>query len=170
MIYPLASKMRRYLRQNKPCDISHAPPAYDFAMGETVWETLTNNVEWKKGFDDNMTARNKIFSIPWHVKYPVREKLSGRRKPVIVDIGGNQGVDLQRFADSFPDIECELILQDLRETLERIPGPLDERIKPVSYDFFTLQEVEGRSMATKAILSEADIFRSRYLLPQVRPS
>ncbi|KAA8642486.1 uncharacterized protein ATNIH1004_011431 [Aspergillus tanneri] len=147
MIYPLASRMRQYLRQNKPVN-SETTPAYDFAMGETVWQTLAKDIEWKTGFDNNMTARNKTLSVPWHVKYPVKEKLAARpvsTKPVIVDVGGNQGVDLQRFADTFPDLECRLILQDLPETLAGIPGKLDSRIKPTVYDFFTEQTVKGKS-------------------------
>lgn len=185
MIYPLASKMRQYLRQKKPCSISETLPAYDFAMGETVWETFKKDAEWKKGFDDNMTARNKMLSIPWHLKYPVKERLASRQvdgtlssaKPVMVDIGGNQGVDLQRFVDSFPDLDCELILQDLPETLKGIPGPLDPKIKPTVYDFFTEQPVKGESSkaysrspfslhdlifqhGTNTLMNEADIYGS----------
>ena len=117
-------------------------------MGETIWQTLAKDTEWKKGFDDNMTARNKTLSVPWHVKYPVGERLAARTlstRPIIVDVGGNQGVDLQRFADTFPELDCELILQDLPETIAGIPGELDSRIKPTSHDFFTEQTSKGRS-------------------------
>ncbi|KAL2215003.1 O-methyltransferase-domain-containing protein [Thermoascus aurantiacus ATCC 26904] len=174
MIYPLASKMRQYLRQKKPCSISETLPAYDFAMGETVWETFKKDAEWKKGFDDNMTARNKMLSIPWHLKYPVKERLASRQvdgtlsssaKPVMVDIGGNQGVDLQRFVDSFPDLDCELILQDLPETLKGIPGPLDPKIKPTVYDFFTEQPVKGADIYyLKSVLHDWDDIAAQKIL------
>ncbi|PCH05330.1 Hypothetical protein PENO1_023250 [Penicillium occitanis (nom. inval.)] len=75
MLFPPASKMRLYLQQKKPCNMSDSPSAYDYAMGESVWETLKHNALWKKGFDDTKNL-------------------------VIVDIGGNQGVDLIRFAVS----------------------------------------------------------------------
>lgn len=143
MIHCLGSKIREYLTENKPCDISKTSSAYEFAMGETTWETFTKNSVWKKGFDDSMTVRNKTISTPWFQKYPVKENLSSA-KPAIVDIGGNQGVDLQRFAETFPEIECELVLQDLPETLQRIPGSLDPKIKPTPYDFFTDQVVKGK--------------------------
>lgn len=142
MVYCLGSKIRQYLTENKPCDISKTPSAYEFAMGETTWETFTKNPAWKKGFDDSMTLRNKTISTPWYEKYPVKENFSSA-KPLVVDIGGNQGVDLQRFAENFPDLDCELVLQDLSETLERIPGLLDTRIKPTPYDFFTDQVIKG---------------------------
>lgn len=156
MLFPLASKMRQYLQQQKPCNISTTPPAYDYAMGETVWETLKKNTQWKKGFDDNMSYRNKFLSIPWHVKYPFEQKTvtrdtSSAGKVVIVDIGGNQGVDLDRFAKSFPYMECDLILQDLPETLSLLLKKkdrmqLDPRIRAMEYDFFTAQPVHGSSI------------------------
>ncbi|PWY95175.1 S-adenosyl-L-methionine-dependent methyltransferase, partial [Aspergillus sclerotioniger CBS 115572] len=168
LTFPLASKIRDYLHQNKPCDISQTPPAYDFAMGETVWETFTKNPGWKKGFDDSMTARNKILSIPWHVKFPVKERLAERQlstPPVIVDIGGNQGVDLERFAQSFPGLGCQLILQDLPQTLEGIPGPLDSKIKPLVYDFFTEQKVRGADIYyLKSVLHDWDDIASQKIL------
>ena len=125
-------------------------------MGETIWQTLSENSEWKTGFDDNMTARNKTLSIPWHVKYPIMEKLTAwslATKPIIVDVGGNQGVDLQRFANAFPDLECELILQDLPETIAGIPGELDSRIRPTAHDFFTQQSTKGKLWIVKCLFS-----------------
>lgn len=126
-------------------------------MGETVWETLKKDTEWKRGFDANMTLRNQTLSVPWQSKYPIHEKIpsiqtvstgatpSTEAKVVIVDIGGNQGVDIQRFANDFPVLNCELILQDLQKTLDGIPGPLDSRIKPEFYDLFTPQPIHGES-------------------------
>ncbi|KUL87630.1 hypothetical protein ZTR_05838 [Talaromyces verruculosus] len=131
------------------------PPAYDFAMGETVWETLKKNVQWKKGFDDSMTYRNNVVSVPWHVKYPFEQRIiqatsssprQAGKNMVIVDIGGNQGVDLDRLASSFPDLECDLVLQDIPETLSQLRekgARLDRRIRMMEYDFFTAQPLHG---------------------------
>ena len=153
MIFPCGNIIRQYLRQNKPCTQGQMPAAYDSALKESVWQTLQNNAEWKKGFDDNMTARNKLYSMPWHVKFPAEQKLSGASpaseasdRPIIVDVGGNQGVDLQRFAEHLPKLQCTLILQDLPETLNGIHGFLDPRIKLTAYDFFTEQPVKGKSL------------------------
>lgn len=144
MAFRLGDKIGEYLDQNRPCEIGTIPSAYEFAFGESTWVTFAKNAAWKKGFDDSMTIRNKTISTPWHKKYPVKRGLSSA-KPVVVDIGGNQGVDLQRFADDFPDIDCELVLQDLPETLKGIPaGTLGPKVKPVAYDFFTDQVVKGK--------------------------
>ncbi|RAQ61132.1 O-methyltransferase family protein, partial [Aspergillus flavus] len=140
IVFPVASRIRQYLQQNKPVDIAKTLPAYDFAMGETIWQTLAKNIEWKTGFDDNMTARNKTLS----------------------------GVDLQRFADTFPELECELILQDLPETIAGIPGQLDSRIKPTAHDFFTEQTAKGADIYyLKSILHDWDDVASRKILSNI---
>ncbi|PYI31341.1 S-adenosyl-L-methionine-dependent methyltransferase [Aspergillus indologenus CBS 114.80] len=174
MLYPLASQLNQYLHQHKPCATDESPAPYTFAMRETLWETLSTDPVWKQAFDNNMTTRNKSFSVPWHSKYPVRErlpllsltKLEQSLKPfTIVDIGGSQGVDLQRFATTFPDVPCELILQDLRETVNMIPFGLDPRIRPMVYDFFTPQPVKGADIYyLKSILHDWNDEAAREIL------
>jgi hypothetical protein len=158
--------MRQYIRymKKRPNDPSF-PPAYDFAVGEELWDTLKNNPVQKKGFDDAMTTTNQTFGIPWCLKYPVEEKLvrstqangiaaegtpangtdsSTASKPIIVDIGGNQGVDLQYFVKLYPQIDARLVLQDLPETLQGIPpGFLDPKIEQMAYNFFEEQPIKG---------------------------
>jgi hypothetical protein len=164
MIYPLANKMRQYIRymKKRPDDPSF-PPAYDFAVGEELWDTLKNNPLQKKGFDDAMTTTNQTFGIPWCLKYPIEEKLARSRQangtvvndtdsslpsiPVIVDIGGNQGVDLQHFVKMYPQIDARLVLQDLPETLQGIPpGFLNPKIEQMAYNFFEKQPIKGLSI------------------------
>lgn len=121
MTFHLGDRIGEFLDQNKPCDIrgDKTPSAYKSAFGETTWETFTKNSAWKKGFDDSMSIRNKTIPIPWYKKYPVKQHLSSTEiKKVFVDIGGNQDIDLQRFADDFPDMDCELVLRDLPETIK----------------------------------------------------
>lgn len=185
MLFPLAAKMRQYLQQEKPCNMSATttPPAYEFAMGETVWETLKKNAQWKKGFDDSMTYRNNVVSVPWHVKYPFEQKIiqeatsssssprQAGKKTVIVDIGGNQGIDLDRFASSFPDLECDLVLQDLPETLSQLRekgARVDARIRMMEYDFFTAQPLHGQSIRFPTLclgmMSYTDLYISQELI------
>ncbi|RAK82196.1 S-adenosyl-L-methionine-dependent methyltransferase [Aspergillus fijiensis CBS 313.89] len=127
---------------------------------ETGYQSYRTNArtiypDWKQAFNNNKTPRNKSFSVPWHSKYPERDRLpppfptkpEQLLKPfTIVDIGGSQGVDLQRFATAFPEVPCEMILQDFRETVNGIPSGLDSRIRPMVYDFFTPQPVEGADL------------------------
>lgn len=129
----------------------------------------------KKAFDDAMTVRNRFYTVAWHEKFPARSRLSeiqakSAAPPVIVDIGGNQGIDLQGLAEKYPDFQCELILQDLPETIQRIQPGLDKRIRPTVYDFFTPQPVKGMDCQRLTTCSEQQLTSVRrcYLLPQVR--
>ncbi|PYH85808.1 O-methyltransferase family protein [Aspergillus uvarum CBS 121591] len=174
MLYPLASQIHQYLNQHKPCAPGESPAPYTFAMRETLWETLSSDPVWKQAFDNSMTSRNKSFSVPWHSKYPVRERLPppspiNPEQPLkpftIVDIGGSQGVDLQRFATAFPDVPCELILQNLRETVNGILPGLDPRIRPMVCDFFTPQLVKGADIYyLKSILHDWNNEAARKIL------
>lgn len=70
----------------------------------------------------------------------------GGNEPLIVDIGGNRGHDLQRLRDLFPETRGKgrLILQDQPHVLADIHD-VDEDIVRMEYDFFTPQPIKGRS-------------------------
>ena len=128
--------------------MNYTEPLYEFANGESSWETMRKDAVWKKAFDDAMTTRTKFYSAPWHDKFPARSRIDEFKaktstKPVIVDLGGNQGVDLQSFATTNVDLVCELVLQDLPETIKNAPSGLDPRVKPTIHDFFTPQPIQG---------------------------
>ncbi|EED19637.1 conserved hypothetical protein [Talaromyces stipitatus ATCC 10500] len=77
--------------------------------------------------------------VPWCLKYPFEQRIPSIRstatKIVIVDIGGNQGVNLDRLPSSFSHLDCDLVLQDLPKTLIEIRTHLDPRIRSMAYDF-----------------------------------
>jgi hypothetical protein len=118
-----------------------------------------------------MSYRNKVLSVPWHLKYPFKQKIPSLQardatagKMVIVDIGGNQGVDLERFASCFPHLDCDLVLQDLPETLSLLKEgkstQLDARIRVMEYDFLTAQPVHGASIryTLPSVINETDFY------------
>ena len=60
----------------------------------------------------------------------------------IVDVGGSRGHDLESFAESHPEFNGRLVLQDLPETI----GPLNGEkhvFEAMPYDFFTPQPIKG---------------------------
>jgi hypothetical protein len=81
----------------------------------------------------------------WHQWYNIQERLlSGYDKsfgPLLVDIGGGKGQDLQAFHEIFNDkYEGNLVLQDLAPVLDSIEFlSLHVSIQKVSQDFFTAQ-------------------------------
>ena len=79
--------------------------------------------------------------------YPVDENLvkdfdNAEGSALIVDIGGSVGHDLEEFHKKHPDVPGRLICQDLPIVIGQIEK-LDDRIEPMSYDFYTEQPVKG---------------------------
>ncbi|KAL3465496.1 S-adenosyl-L-methionine-dependent methyltransferase [Aspergillus heterothallicus] len=61
--------------------------------------------------------------------------------PLIVDVGGSTGHDLERFRAVYPDTASRLYLQDLPNVIERATCP--DPVHKMGYDFFTPQPVQG---------------------------
>ena len=81
--------------------------------------------------------------------FPVVEDIllkgyKGGDAPLLVDIGGNRGFDLEGLKKRYPRIHenGKLILQDLPQVLADI-SKLDEEITRMPYDFYTPQPVKG---------------------------
>ncbi|KAJ6516077.1 putative O-methyltransferase [Mycena sanguinolenta] len=67
---------------------------------------------------------------------------NGAKTPILVDVGGNAGVDIARFLDRHPDVPAgSVILQDVPDVIAI--AKVDSRVRPMVYDFFTPQTVLG---------------------------
>ncbi|KAG8167505.1 hypothetical protein KVR01_003194 [Diaporthe batatas] len=62
-------------------------------------------------------------------------------QPLLVDVGGNIGHDLDRFYQAHPETASRLYLEDLAEvvSLSKCPDPVNK----IGYDFFTPQPIKG---------------------------
>ncbi|KAL9602706.1 MAG: hypothetical protein Q9219_001696 [cf. Caloplaca sp. 3 TL-2023] len=61
--------------------------------------------------------------------------------PLLVDVGGNIGHDLERFRQAHPETAARLYLQDRPEVIARSKCP--DPVRKMGYDFFTPQPVKG---------------------------
>lgn len=63
--------------------------------------------------------------------------------PLVVDVGGNIGHDLDRFYQAHPETASRLYLEDLAEvvSLSKCPDPVNK----IGYDFFTPQPIKGKT-------------------------
>ena len=68
--------------------------------------------------------------------------------PLVVDVGGNKGHDLERFLARFPQAKGRLVLQDLQSTIDNIQD-LSPGIQAMPHDFFAPQPVKGEKKKKK---------------------
>lgn len=61
--------------------------------------------------------------------------------PLVVDVGGNIGHDIERFRQAHPDTAERLYLQDRPEVVKLSKSP--DPVNKMAYDFFTPQPVKG---------------------------
>lgn len=62
--------------------------------------------------------------------------------PILVDVGGNIGHDLDRFRAAHPEVADRLVLEDRPDViaLAKCPDP----VRKLAHDFFTPQPVQGQ--------------------------
>ncbi|KAM0487389.1 hypothetical protein ACHAP7_001902 [Fusarium lateritium] len=123
--------------------------------GLNFFGRLQKSPEYYGAFTGHMEAWTS-WKTPWTKIYDPRKLVDGAdlSKPLVVDIGGNTGIDITHFLHAQPDIPTgSLVLQDLPEIIQRVK--VDEKIKPQIHDFFTPQPVKGsRAYLMHAILHD----------------
>ncbi|KAA8571902.1 hypothetical protein EYC84_001853 [Monilinia fructicola] len=103
--------------------------------------TMPNNVigDFNTFMGSTMGARK--YWLDW---FPVTERVLGGAKadaPLIVDVGGGKGHDIEAFNKKFPG-RGKLVLQDQQHVLDEIEE-LDPTIERVGYNFFTPQPIKN---------------------------
>lgn len=85
--------------------------------------------------------------------------------PVLVDVGGNVGHDLERFRQAHPETASRLHLQDRADVvrLSKCPDPVNK----TPYDFFTPQPVKGNNTPPPQVPISA-VHRANSTPPQER--
>ncbi|KAL4925955.1 S-adenosyl-L-methionine-dependent methyltransferase [Aspergillus undulatus] len=172
---PTLSKLPSYFAEHNytlPIDYNASP--MHWAIGQSQFEWLASNHHQQGLFNSYMASRREGRPA-WFDVYPV-ERLTqidcasgsdsgpnsyscscsaahGKEEGVfLVDIGGNQGHDLLKFRERFPDAPGRLVLQDLPTVIEGVDsrsGPGSEcaldknRVEAMGYSFFDPQPVKG---------------------------
>ncbi|KAJ5733504.1 hypothetical protein N7493_002290 [Penicillium malachiteum] len=100
---------------------------------------------------------------------PIEDLLSGvdSESPLVVDIGGNLGHDLDKFRVAYPDTAPRLYLQDLPEVIERSTCP--DPVNKMAHDFFQPQPVkDARIYYIHAVLHDWPDEHARKILEMLR--
>jgi hypothetical protein len=80
--------------------------------------------------------------IPWTSIYDTAQIIKGYEKgPLLVDIGGSRGDDLQCFKLAHPGYEAQLFLEDMPTVLGT--ATCDSGIRRIPHDFFRPQPIRG---------------------------
>ncbi|KAK5118853.1 hypothetical protein LTR62_000062 [Meristemomyces frigidus] len=116
--------------------------------GAPMFSLLASNPTRKQNFDNYMQARLHASIPKWFDIYDVQTELASEtngtsNKALLVDVGGGKGHDIAQFAECFPDLPGELVLQDLPQTFGSGLVASPDRVRIMGHDFFTEQPVKG---------------------------
>ena len=117
-----------------------------FNTNQTYFDWIHSDPERSADLNTCMKAMRST-RMHWTEWYPVQTELFdgaslNAHDVLLVDVGGGQGHDFEKFARQFPSAKGGLVLQDLPQTLAEIKG-LKANIEMVPHDFFAAQTVLG---------------------------
>ncbi|KAL2870602.1 S-adenosyl-L-methionine-dependent methyltransferase [Aspergillus lucknowensis] len=140
---PTLAKLPEYFREHDyriPREYSRSPMRW--AVGQSQFEWLAQRRHQQVLFNSYMLSRREG-KLAWFDVYPMDRLMDPPlvdESILLIDVGGNQGHDLNRFQKKYPDAPGRLILQDLPAVLA---GHTCEGIEVMPYNFMDLQPVKG---------------------------
>jgi hypothetical protein len=146
-------RLHEYFRihgYNCPTDGTDCAFQWTFNTNLTYFQRIHSNPETMNDFNTFMAGyRNKRGH--WVDWFPIENEIlctfdAGNDQTLIVDVGGGNGHDLERFLARFPQAKGHLILQDLPGTISSLDR-LSPGIQAMSHDIFTPQPIKGNSSA-----------------------
>ncbi|OTB05750.1 hypothetical protein M426DRAFT_319428 [Hypoxylon sp. CI-4A] len=116
-----------------------------FGPEASFFDYVVSDPGRNKEFTQSMECHSKGNMTAWPDVYPTDILLEGAKpgRPLVVDVGGSKGHDLEKFHLKHPEIpDGSLVLQDLPAVLEGVEVT-KTAISKHPYDFFTPQPVKG---------------------------
>ncbi|KAH8647908.1 O-methyltransferase [Xylariales sp. PMI_506] len=127
-----------------PGDVENGNLQYWLGEDARLFPYIATNTLLRNDFNDAMECHSKYNLTPWHEVYPTGDIVADAKAgcPLVVDIGGGKGHDLDKFRLRHPDVTPgSLILQDLPDILQGVTP--HAAITVQLYDFFTPQPIKG---------------------------
>lgn len=118
--------------------------AFQSAMNvqESLFEYYETHPKESKTFNlvmgDVITESSSLTDI-----YPTEKLLNNGYEPLLVDIGGNIGRDIERFRALHPHTAQRLILQDRPNVIRT--AICGDKVQRMAHNFFDPQPVKGRT-------------------------
>ncbi|KAE8150349.1 S-adenosyl-L-methionine-dependent methyltransferase [Aspergillus avenaceus] len=142
---PTLVQLPAYFREHHylmPKEYSRSPMRW--AVGQSQFEWLAQRKHQQALFNSYMSSR-RHGKPSWFDVYPVERLVQDAEDhdgaAFLVDVGGNQGHDLIRFREKYPDVKGRFILQDLPQVVES--ASVGEDIDAMAYSFLDPQPVKG---------------------------
>ena len=142
-ILPLPDFLAKTGYQN-PCDNHACAWQHGASTSQTFFESQIGNAYTANVFNNLMVGFSKTRPSAFAV-YPVAERLlPGARndRPLIVDVDGSIGHDMELVKREFPLVQGELLVQDQHCVLDSATMP--NGVGAMVHDFFTPQPVRGQ--------------------------
>ncbi|CCD46539.1 hypothetical protein ACHAPC_004333 [Botrytis cinerea] len=137
-------KIPEYLKKTKyqnPENTNDGPFQYAMNTKLQYYDWLKTEPEQAVAFNTTMMLQRMDRGEPWYEYYPVASKIEtpvDEKAPLIVDVGGNIGINLNDFHAKFPELPGRLVLEDLPEVISSIQE-LDPAIERVVHSFLDPQ-------------------------------
>lgn len=122
----------------------HAYNTTVYSTTDSCWDWLAKRPDALGRFNTSLEGGRDDTSH-WADWYPVRERLLDRLlpdRPLLVDVGGGRGHDLEGSKQRFPVEAGKLVLIDLPSVIEDIQHR-DSGIRRIKHSFFEPQPVQG---------------------------
>ncbi|KAH7123485.1 S-adenosyl-L-methionine-dependent methyltransferase [Dactylonectria estremocensis] len=139
--------------------------------GLNFFGRLQKSPEYYEAFTGHMEAWT-AWKTPWTKLFDPRKLIEGANlgngSPLVVDLGGNTGIDISHVLNAAPDLPTgALVLQDLPEIIAR--AKVDDKISAIAHDFFLPQPVKGsRAYFMHAVLHDWPDDKATELLQNTR--
>ena len=138
--------------------------------------TRLHYFEWLKSHPRDQSAFNTVMAMSrmkrgeeWFEFYPVEDRLCvAGNKPLLVDIGGGLGHDLIALKSKFPNLQGQLVVQDLPIVIENVKD-LPSGIEAMKHDFFAPQPVkDAKAYYLRTVLHDWPDKQAREILENIK--
>ena len=134
-------------RYQNPVNPADGPLQYGHGTTKVFFEWLVERPKILESFNNHMAGyRQGQHSWMDEDFFPIKGALEnfdlGDSSPLLVDVGGGIGHDVEEFRKRYPGVPGRLIVQDLPETIQQA-SKAGQSIELMAHDFFTPQPIEG---------------------------
>ncbi|PQE20270.1 quercetin 3-O-methyltransferase 1 protein [Rutstroemia sp. NJR-2017a BBW] len=142
-------KIPEYLKKTNyknPENTNDGPFQYAMNTKLQYYDWLKTEPEQAIAFNMTMMLQRMDRGEAWYDYYPVTSKVGAsfdEKLPLLVDVGGNIGINVGDFHTKFPDLPGRLVLEDLPEVISDIQE-LDPVIERIPHSFLEPQPETAR--------------------------